>query len=58
MFPVHFRIFHSFVLPPKLKLTGAIVSNDSYQGKNFAPGIGNTTVGDVDVYGLDSYPQV
>jgi hypothetical protein len=43
---------------PNLKLTAAIVSNDSYQGKNFAPGIGNTTVGDVDVYGLDSYPQV
>ncbi|KAJ6506211.1 glycoside hydrolase superfamily [Mycena vitilis] len=34
-----------------------LISNDSYQGQNFAPGIGNTTVGDVDVYGLDSYPQ-
>ncbi|KAJ7018890.1 glycoside hydrolase superfamily [Mycena alexandri] len=34
-----------------------LISNDSYQGQNFAPGIGNTTIGDVDVYGLDSYPQ-
>ncbi|KAJ7290717.1 glycoside hydrolase superfamily [Mycena rebaudengoi] len=34
-----------------------LISNDSFQGKNFAPGIGNTTIGDVDVYGLDIYPQ-
>ncbi|KAK7008309.1 glycoside hydrolase family 35 protein [Favolaschia claudopus] len=34
-----------------------LISNDSYQGQNFAPGIGNLSIGDVDVYGLDSYPQ-
>ncbi|KAJ7614408.1 glycoside hydrolase superfamily [Roridomyces roridus] len=34
-----------------------LTSNDSYQGQNFAPGRGNLTIGDVDVYGLDSYPQ-
>ncbi|KAJ7895550.1 glycoside hydrolase superfamily [Mycena olivaceomarginata] len=34
-----------------------LISNDSYQGQNFAPGIGNTAIGDVEVYGLDSYPQ-
>lgn len=49
-----FHISFSLVL----QLTSAIVSNDSYQGQNFAPGIGNTTIGDVEVYGLDSYPQV
>ncbi|KAJ7173327.1 glycoside hydrolase superfamily [Mycena filopes] len=34
-----------------------LISNDSYQGQNFAPGIGKLIIGDVDVYGLDSYPQ-
>ncbi|KAJ7208991.1 glycoside hydrolase superfamily [Mycena pura] len=34
-----------------------LISNDSYEGQNFAPGSGNLTIGDVDVYGLDLYPQ-
>ncbi|KAF5328925.1 hypothetical protein D9758_016826 [Tetrapyrgos nigripes] len=33
-----------------------LISNDSYMGRNFAPGVG-LSIGQVDVYAMDSYPQ-
>ncbi|KAK1223567.1 hypothetical protein PQX77_013554 [Marasmius sp. AFHP31] len=40
----------------ELGIVVPLISNDSYMGRNFAPGVG-LSIGQVDVYAMDSYPQ-
>ncbi|KAG7098347.1 hypothetical protein E1B28_000306 [Marasmius oreades] len=40
----------------ELGIVVPLISNDSYMGRNFAPGVG-LSIGQVDVYAMDAYPQ-